>query len=531
MSIASAPHQQKPASSPAQESKISKTSATETGLDSETLAALEGTDVAEHASDELLAMVPRPVMKAQKMIPVEQSADVLTVAAAAGLPGPFRRLLEKKFSTGVLALPTTEETIASRLRRFESGMPEAATFRVHPRGSDAEDDSAVKLVDSLLSHSMQSEASDIHIEPGPHETLVRERIDGLLRKYTTFSKSAHERLTQRIKVLANLATDEHAVPQDGKLIYWTPDRKRVDVRVSIVPTTHGEKICLRLLAAHGDEITLESIGCQGRDRKILEEESKRSWGMLLVTGPTGSGKSTSLYTILKRLNTDTVNLSTIEDPVEYEIPGGNQIQVNEKTGLTFATGLRALVRQDPNIILVGEIRDRDTANIAVNAAMTGHLVLSTLHTNTAATAIPRLVDMGVEQFLIASMVNVVVGQRLIRNICPHCRETREYKTSELTEALAPELLKKLSHGEALLRLATARGCDSCNGTGFKGRTGIFEVMHVDSELRKLILAKATAETIQEQAVKDGMTTMIEDGLEKVRQGVTTLEELLRVIRS
>lgn len=484
--------------------------------------------------EEVLALLPKSVAEAQRVIPFARDEAGLKVATLDPGNRVLQRLLQKKCGSPVRLYLTSQSAFEAALTNyntiFHTRFAQLSSNDRRRIGHGGAQDSVIDLVDTLLLHSIRQGASDIHVEPNTKNTIVRERIDGILRKSVNFSKEVHERLTQRIKVMANLATDEHAMPQDGKLVYWTPEDKRVDVRVSIVPTMHGEKIVMRILVAQ-QLPGLESLGCRERDRGILEEESKRSWGMILITGPTGSGKSTTLYTVLQRLNTPGVNVSTIEDPVEYDLPGSNQIQVNERTGLTFASGLRALVRQDPNIILVGEIRDRETAGIAVNAAMTGHLVLSTLHTNNAATTIPRLLDMNIEPFLIASVVNIIVAQRLIRRTCPDCREEIVMKSDDLAAALPPEIFQKLLRGEPQITLYQGKGCELCKGLGFRGRFGIFEILRVSPAIQDMIIHKATAEAIQQQALNEGMTTMIDDGVEKVRTGLTTIHELLRVIRS
>ncbi len=491
----------------------------------------------EFVGEDVLTLIPNKLAVAQKVIAFFRKDQEIHLAFSQPADPVFQRLLQKRFGNDVRTFLATDSAIQAALAHYNSSFHERIS-QLRGKSTDlpgkvgtTEDKSVIELVDTLLLHSFSQGASDVHIEPQARNTVVRQRIDGLLRKSVSFSKEIHDRLTQRIKVMANLATDEHALPQDGKLIYWTPQERRVDVRVSIIPTTHGEKIVLRLLVSPDEYLSMETLGCRERDRGILEEETKRSWGMILVTGPTGSGKSTTLYTLIKRLNTDTVNVSTIEDPVEYEIDGANQIQVNEKTGLTFANGLRSLVRQDPNIILVGEIRDRDTANIAVNAAMTGHLVLSTLHTNNAATAIPRLIDMEIEPFLISSMVNIVMAQRLVRHICPDCSIRKEWRREDLAPSLPPEVLEKLMGNSPNITLPEGKGCEKCNGTGYRGRFAIFEILRMSSKIRELVMRKATGEMIQDQALAEGMSTMMDDGLVKVKEGMTSIQELLRVIRS
>lgn len=483
----------------------------------------------------ILGLLPQPFAEAQKAISFRQEGGGVRIALLDAHSPPSLRLLRKRFGETLQFFIAVEPAFLAALTLYDTDVENRfstllARAQQQWKGT-GEDRSIVELTDMLLRHAVRQGASDIHIEPQERETVVRLRVDGLLRHIVNFSSAIHERVLLRIKVLANLATDEHAVPQDGKILYRSPDGVRVDVRVSIVPTIHGGKAVLRLLVSEEQALPLESLGLCVRDRTVLEEESKRTWGMILVTGPTGSGKTTTLYALMRRLNREDVNVSTIEDPVEYRLPGANQIQVHEKVHLTFATGLRSLVRQDPNIILVGEIRDHDTASIAVNAAMTGHLVLSTLHTNDAPTAMPRLIDMGIEPFLIASTVNVIVAQRLVRKICARCREGYEVEKGHLAGKIPATDCDKLFGGNTSMRLYHGKGCALCQGSGFHGRMAIFEVLRMDEEMRRLVLACESADRLREAARTAGIPTMVDDGLEKAREGLTTIEEILRVIRS
>ncbi|MCA9371164.1 MAG: Flp pilus assembly complex ATPase component TadA [Candidatus Peregrinibacteria bacterium] len=492
---------------------------------------LETMDIAEQE----LSALPTVMREAQGVVPYRYNSE-LRIAMKNPADTKLVRLLRKKFGASVSIAYATDADISEALASNNAEYAEHCelVLKRHLEASKqqkTDDNSIIELVDSLLLHGVRSRASDIHIEPRREESIVRERVDGVLGTTLRFAPSVHDLVCLRIKVLANLATDEHSKPQDGKLQYITPGGKRVDVRVSISPITSGEKIVMRLLAPEDQALSMEAIGLQPEDLHRLQKEMGRSWGMVLVTGPTGSGKTTTLYSGVRKLNQDSVNIATIEDPVEYDLPGVNQIQVNEKAGITFANGLRSIVRQDPNIILVGEIRDSETAGIGVNAAMTGHLVLSTLHTNDAATALPRLIDMGIEPFLISSTVNVIIAQRLVRNTCSRCRESREVSVSELKESVPADLLKKLANGKKKIRLYEGKGCSVCDGSGYHGRSGIFELLIVDKSIQDLIMKNADADTIKQAAVKNGMRTMIEDGISKVLQGVTTLEEVLRVIRS
>jgi len=481
---------------------------------------------------ELLHLIPKTMLREQRAVPFVQTNGVVSIA----LPNPDQislvRQLEKKFSGGISVFFATKTALEAALSRYEGGFQEECKKLLESNtaaGARSDNTSIIELANAIFRHGIQQRASDIHIEPRFQAVVVRQRIDGVLHQTLELPKDIHGPLMTRIKVLANLAIDEHATPQDGKLLF-TADGKKTDIRVSFVPITHGEKAVLRLLSSQADSLTFESLGLAEPDSAKLQEQMKKSWGMILSTGPTGSGKTTTLYGVVRPLNRPEINIATIEDPVEYDILGVNQIQVHEKSGVTFATGLRSIVRQDPNIILVGEIRDTEAADIAVNAAMTGHLVLSTMHTNNAATAIPRLIDMGVEPFLISSTVNVIVAQRLVRTICIRCRES-DGTLMDRKGTLPKEMLNLLSKEEKSMRLYHGRGCELCHGTGFRGRTGIFEVLVVDDVIRTLIMTHANASAIEETAIRNGMTTMLQDGVEKVSRGITTLEEILRVIRS
>ena len=337
----------------------------------------------------------------------------------------------------------------------------------------------------------------------------------------------------RIKVLASLRTDQHLAAQDGK-IKTEVASERLDLRVSIIPIAEGEKVVMRLLTSQARSYSLEQLGINESDLKKIKNAAARTYGMILVTGPTGSGKTTTIYSVLKTINTREKNLTSIEDPVEYRIKGANQVQVNDKTNLTFANGLRSLLRQDPDYIFVGEIRDGETAGIAINAALTGHLVFSTLHTNTAAASLPRLYDMKVEPFLVASTVNVIIAQRLVRKICPHCRVSETIPVTELQKYLSLETIKKhyIPVGKAQqVRIYKGQGCRLCHNTGYKGRIGIYEVIELTKTLREMVSNKAETDELYDQALKEGMTTMFDDGVEKITKGLTTIEEILRVTKT
>jgi len=389
-----------------------------------------------------------------------------------------------------------------------------------------EKSSVIKLVDLLLEYAFLSRASDIHIDPESDKLVMRLRVDGILRDSFVFPKKIQSEIIARIKVLSGLRTDEHQAAQDGRFRATIKDVGYVDIRVSIAPTYDGENAILRLLSERTKIVTLDDLDLNEKDLARVKKAIKRPYGLILATGPTGSGKTTTLYTIIKALNTKEVSVLTIEDPIEYAIAGIDQIQVNPRTGLTFANGLRAILRQDPNIIMVGEIRDDETAGIAINAALTGHLLLSTLHTNDAATSLPRLTDMGIEPFLITSTINIIIGQRLVRRICLNCKKEKiisDVEFKSLSESLPEELLddhRKFYQG---------KGCDECEGSGYKGRIGIFEILEMDEKIREAIMKRENSSIITSIAAQNGMTTMLEDGFRKAVEGKTTIEEILRVI--
>ncbi len=429
-----------------------------------------------------------------------------------------------------------------------------------------EDSPVAKTVNLLIEYAVKAGASDIHIEPREDYVIVRYRVDGILREANKLPKKVHGAVVSRIKILSNLKIDERRVPQDGRFKIQIAGNLYA-LRVSTLPITDGEKVVMRILNESGKADNLDQLGFWGSSLDTINDAIKQPHGMILVTGPTGSGKSTTLFSVLSLLNKPTINISTIEDPVEYKIPGANQTQINPKAGMTFAAGLRALLRQDPNIIMVGEIRDTETAGLGVQAALTGHLVFATLHTNNAATCLPRLLDMGIEPFLIASTVRAVVGQRLVRKLCLDCRQVytpdaamlkqiteifgtdnasvmkRVHQLEELARengvgrSVAPPKGHKLPSSDGLatsetkitqLWKASDDGCLTCGHTGYKGRIGIYEVLGNSSAVQKLIVSSGTSEDIQKEAIKDGMITMEVDGFIKALRGQTTIEEILRV---
>ncbi len=499
----------------------------------------------------VLTLIPEPIARKNNIVAYKKSNDSLEVAMLDTNDLAAIDFIRKKVGLKILSRLTDTASMKSALLQYQKTLKEEfgdiikmASQSLTTEGGGttlaelAEDVPVVKIVDTLLRHAVIQNASDIHIEPMETALLVRYRIDGLLHDAMELPLNAAAGIVARIKVLARLKLDEKRLPQDGRFKIEA-DTERVSFRVSILPTYYGEKIVMRLLREGGGGFTLESLGFHGSGLEHIHEATRASTGMILVTGPTGSGKTTTLYTILDILNTPDVNISTVEDPIEYQMPRVNQTQVRPDIGFTFAQGLRALVRQDPDVIMVGEIRDTETASLAVNAALTGHVVLSTLHTNSAAATIPRLVDMEAEPFLLVSTLRVIVGQRLVRRLCS---EKEEYHlTKDEAESLAKSVdldrvLKalrdedKIAKGAGITEVTFYRPkpSDECP-EGFTGRIGIHEVLPVTSQIRELIMQGVSADKIEAQAKKEGMLTMAEDGIFKAALGVTTVEEVLRVI--
>jgi type IV pilus assembly protein PilB len=381
-----------------------------------------------------------------------------------------------------------------------------------------------KIVSTILEYAVKSRASDVHIEPLEDRVRVRYRIDGILYDRLSLPKSVQEAVISRIKILSEMKIDEHRTPQDGRFNFKIED-KEVDLRISVLPASHGEKVVMRLLRKSGGIPTLEELGLGGTALRNLETNMLRPHGIIIVCGPTGSGKTTTLYSVLNRLNSPKVNIMTLEDPVEYEMAGINQVQVNPGVGLTFAAGLRAFLRQDPNIVLVGEIRDKETTDLAIQAALTGHLVFSTLHTSNAAGALPRLLDLGAETFLLSSSMNAIVGQRIVRKLCQNCK-TAYPAPPALLENIRKELGAILANQE--IKLFKATGCAQCDNSGYLGRIGIFEVLPITPKIADMILKRSDSNSLEREAVAEGMITMKQDGFLKVIKGLTTIEEVLRV---
>lgn len=504
---------------------------------------------------DILSVIPEPVARNHNIISYKKNEDSLEVAMLDTADLPAIDFIKKKVGLKILPRLTDTESMRGALRQYQKTlkdefgeiiMKETSALKVIAEDGEevteadlkkmAEDLPVVRIVDTLLRHAIIQGASDIHIEPMENEVLVRYRIDGILRDAMTLPKHASSTIVARLKVLANLKLDEKRLPQDGRF-KMEMDGQKVSFRVSVLPIFFGEKVVMRLLRENRSGFTLEGIGFHGINLERVHDAMKQTTGIILVTGPTGSGKTTSLYTVLDLLNTPEVNISTIEDPIEYQMPRINQTQVKPDIGFTFASGLRSLMRQDPDIIMIGEIRDQETANLAINAALTGHMVLATVHTNSSAGTIPRLIDMGVESFLLVSTLRVAVGQRLVRRLAGE-------KIAYTLSANEKSELGKHADLDRVLAAMKEEGVVKANATwnsipfyhakvdgadAYKGRSGIHEVLSISPTIKDLVMAEETADTIAAQARKEGMITMLEDGIYKAARGVTTLEEVLRVI--
>ncbi|MCX6720510.1 MAG: GspE/PulE family protein [Candidatus Staskawiczbacteria bacterium] len=507
---------------------------------------------------DVLKIIPESIARAHNIVAFSKKGNNLEVAM---LDPEDLRIIEfiKRTvpSLNILARLTTTEGIKNALAQYQETLEiefgdimkgETGEIR-HIKDEKsfsgkeelekaAEEVSIIRVVDSLLKHAILQGASDVHIEPLEKEVAVRYRIDGILHNVMSLPISTASGIVARIKVLSNLKLDEHRLPQDGRFKIETEDFK-YSIRVSVLPVMDGEKIVMRLLAENTDVYTLEDLGFMGKSLEKVRHSLLKTTGMVLITGPTGSGKTTTLYAMMQIINTPSINISTIEDPVEYRMPRINQTQVNTKIDLTFASGLRSLVRQDPNVIMVGEIRDGETADLAVNAALTGHLVLSTLHTTEAGGAIPRLIDMGTEPFLLSSTLNIIIGQRLVRKFSggKEKYKLKDVDIDNLKKYCDIDRIVKLLKEEKLLKPKdTINDLDlyrpkpsKDSSSGYKGRIGIFEVLSVDNAIKSLINQKASTTEITRQAVQDGMRTMAEDGFIKAAMGLTSIEEVLRVI--
>jgi len=493
----------------------------------------------EKIDEEVLRLVPEIVAESRGFVLFFRDEK----GVKAGMINPddieTRHIIEKRVGQKVLPFYITSQDLKRGLEFYNNSLKDEFNkilkeLQDKNLSREEQDGSVVKIVDLLFKYGYQNKASDIHLEPFLKKVVVRFRIDGVMHKVLELPKELYDIILARIKILAKIRTDEHFAAQDGKLRFET-EEETVDVRVSIVPVVEGENVVMRLLAAKNRHFGLSDLGLLNQNLKKMERAIKKPHGMILVTGPTGSGKSTTLYAVMTILNNPGIHISTIEDPVEYDIEGVSQIQVNEKTNLTFSKGLRAIVRQDPDIIMVGEIRDTETAGIAVNSALTGHLVLSTLHTNDAATTLPRLIDMDIEPFLAASTVNIIIAQRLVRKICEKCRVSYQLNEDEIkifeNETHLCELIKtKKQKDISEITFYKGAGCKVCGNTGYSGRIGIFEVLEMTPEIKDLVVKKADSDQITKKAKEQGMKTMLEDGLEKSLNAMTTLEEVIRVTK-
>ena len=518
--------------------------------------------------EDILKRIPEHIARQYNVVLFEKNEDD-SLSLAMEDPDDVQALnfIQKEFGYNTKVFLATKSNILDCLENYRGNinaeLDEVIAVQKDASAEDqnvsqddfAENSPIAQTVNLLLEYAIKSNASDIHIEPREDYVQVRYRIDGVLKEVNKLPRNVHGALVSRIKILSNLKIDERRVPQDGRFKIKVSG-KQYALRVSTLPIADGEKVVMRILDESNQAVKLDQLGYWGLSLATVKDAMAQPNGMILVTGPTGSGKSTSLFSVLSELNTPDVNISTIEDPVEYKIPGVNQTQTNAKAGMTFASGLRALLRQDPNIIMVGEIRDGETANLGVQAALTGHLVFSTLHTNNAATCLPRLLDMGIEPFLIASTVKAVIGQRLVRRLCMNCRQ--EYTPNEeeikyITDMfkINAESIKKIHNleeqafedkiggdtpmgstdsGIEHLWRPNPEGCDECGHNGFKGRVGIYEVLGISIPIQKMITANATSNDIQDQAISEGMVTMQMDGLIKSLRGITTVDEVLRATR-
>jgi type IV pilus assembly protein PilB len=489
----------------------------------------------------ILHKIPEKVARQYKIAPVSETDQDITIAMVDPQDLEAREMIKKMVGKTLIVKLSSEDDINHILDQYsglETELSEAIKTANEekteqekiPLIESASDNApAARIVTSLLRRAIRDKASDIHIEPEEKDVLVRFRQDGILRKTVALPKDLRSSVVSRIKIMANMKIDEQRLPQDGRFSI-TVDNRKVDFRVSTMPVANGEKVVMRVLDKLTGILTIEQLGIRGGGLKSLQNNLKKSHGMILVTGPTGSGKTTTLYALIDNLYTEGVNIVTLEDPIEYRMPGINQSQVNAGIDYTFASGLRSIVRQDPDIIMIGEIRDAETAEMAVHAALTGHIVLSTLHTNDSAGAAPRLLDMGVEPFLLTSSLNIVIAQRLARKICEDCKEELPISSIEL-EKIKVEI-NKMPEAERpkmeQIKFFHGKGCNNCNNSGYKGRIGLYEALEITEPLKELILKKESSFKLQEEAVRNGMVTMLGDGIIKALSGLTTLEEVWRI---
>lgn len=518
-------------------------------------------------ADSILNLLPKDLAKNYMSVPFGEMNGKLAVGMVDPSNVQAIDFISRKVNRPIMPFMVSESSVNNILKQYKTDVTEevsAAIINVNelnqittdkeakpdkahsPSVKDLVQDAPItRALNMILDSAAQLRASDVHIEPREKEVVIRFRVDGILQKSMTLPKTIEPALISRVKILSNLKIDEHRIPQDGQFQFVAGGHD-IDVRVAIAPTVYGEQVVIRLLDKDESILTLDALGLHGRAFRLVKEGIIKPHGMTLATGPTGSGKSTTLYAIVAQINSSEINIVTLEDPVEYRINGINQIQVNADVGLTFASGLRSILRQDPNVVMVGEIRDNETAELAVQAALTGHVVLSTLHTNSAAGVLPRLLDMKIEPFLILSTVNTVIGQRLVRKICEKCREkfqTSPAQTEAIkkamdkllpkTESEVRSLKKDLGYedlplaGQSAYTLYKGKGCSECTN-GYKGRIGIYEVFTMSAPMEKLLVNRATSKEIQDQAQADGMITMQQDGYLKALNGITTLEEVARV---
>ena len=496
-------------------------------------------DLRDHTiNKETLELLPETMASKRRAVVFGKEGSRLNVAFENPSEVETVGFIKKKLSSPINTYFTLPSVIDDLLDQYHKDIKQDFQTIIKENVSQAkvkgavggEDLPVVKILDTILDFAASERASDIHIENVGDRVTIRFRVDGKLKDVLELPIAIHSGLSTRIKIISNLRTDEHRIPQDGRFRFKHRNDE-ISVRVSILPTLHGEDSVLRLLSAVSRPKTLEDLGLSGTNLKLVKEGIQKSHGMILSTGPTGSGKTTTLYNILSLLNNASVNICTIEDPIEYGLSRVNQMQINPKAGLTFASGLRSVLRHDPNIILVGEIRDEETAEIAIHSALTGHLVLTSLHTNDAISTIPRLYDLGAQSYLIGSTLNLIVSQRLIARNCTSCLVKDTIKKGELADLakdFGKETVADLLSGKVEAR--RGKGCTECSNTGFKGRVGIFEVLRISEDLRKLIFDKASTQKLLAQAKQEGFKLMAEDGLEKVAGGLTTIEEVIQAVR-
>ncbi len=479
------------------------------------LFSLKDNEIDKASTDKL----PEEIARDKRLVPISTSGNEFTTDSPDEIED-LKRLLKQDYKIKTAKIYySSKEDIDCLLGYYKK--PLSTRFS---KIIESQRQIAPEIINEIIDDAISFKASDIHFEPEEGEVIVRFRVDGVLQEAGRIPKDYYDNILNRIKVLAQLRIDEHFATQDGAIRL---DRNgiHIDMRVAIAPTLNGENVVIRLLSEYVKDLTLSELGLSDNDQEMLVRVAKKPFGMVLVSGPTGSGKSTTLYALLKHINTPSVNITTIEDPVEYRIIGTNQIQVNEDKDITFAKGLRSIVRQDPDIILVGEIRDQETAEISVNAALTGHLLFTTFHANDAATSIPRLLEMNVEPFLLASTLELVVAQRLVRTICNNCRTSTDITASAI-EKEYPGWGKFFAKSQTLYH---GKGCEVCNGTGYKGRVAIFEFIEMNKKLKNFILSSPSTDDIWTMAKSQGAHSLLEDGIMKVKNGVTTVEELSRVV--